>query len=410
MKMRGSFISGLEVQVEKIPVKQNILNAASKLMSEKGFAGSSMSEIAREASTTETTLYQYFKGKDALLFSIVEQELEAALIFINEHLQGIGSPDEKLSKLIWAHLRFNDLNPEYMKLILLECRSKNNFYKSRAYKILRKYAGSYLQILEEGIRLGTFRSDVNPRLVRDIILGLLDYETYTVLVTKEITESVNDHKAIMALIKRMLIRNEKVENSSLLKRQRIQRSAVRLFADKGYVGATISEIASLAGISDGSVYEYFKNKEDILLSIPEDRFERHLHQLEETFNIRSIERKLKRFIQDHFRLYLDDHNFLIVYLVLIQLNRRFYKTRAYESLRRYIKVFEDLIQEGITECTFVSDCNVRVCRNMFLGAFTHMNLRWFVAPKKANVDILSEINAVTDLLLDAIKTNSSNDE
>jgi TetR/AcrR family fatty acid metabolism transcriptional regulator len=406
--MREFFIPNVELKFEKIPVKRDILHAASKLMSENGFAGSSMSKIASEANTTETTIYQYFKGKDELLYSIVEQDVEDGFVFMNEHLQGISSPDEKLSKLIWAHLRYNDLNQEYMKWVLLDCRPNNNFYKSRAYKLLRKYTGSYLQILEEGIGTGTFRSDVNPRLARDIILGLLDYEAYTVLVTKEIADSVKDHKAIMALIRRMLYGKEKVKDSSLLRRQRIQRAAVRLFAEKGYAGATISEIACLAGISDGSVYECFKNKEDILLSIPEDYFERHLNQLEETFNIRSTEKKLKRFIQDHFRLYLDDHNFLKVYLVLIQLNRRFYKSRAYESLRKYIKVFEDLIQEGIDECAFASDCNVRICRNMFLGAFTHMNLRWFVAPRKTNVDILSEINAASNLFLDAFRNDSSN--
>ena len=410
MNMQSFFVSGAEFSKKRKGVEEKILEAASKVMYRNGFGGSSMNAIAQKAGVSEPTIYQYFKGKEDLLFSVVERQIEDSFLFLNEHLQGLNGAHNKLRKLIWAHLRYNDLNREYLTLILLECRSNLNFYQSRAYDLLRKYSGIILSILHEGIQEGVFRSDIYPRLVRSIILGLLDFEAYTVLVTGEIGEAVPDHEDIMRLLDRMLLRNDGGMKSQVEKKRAIIGAALRLFAEKGYAGATISEIAKSAGVSDGAVYEYFKNKEDLLLSIPEDRFSSHLEQLDETFNVQNPVRKLRRFIRDHFRLYLDDSNFLIVYLLLIQLNSRFRKSRAYDSVRRYMDVFENIVHEGIKAGSFTQDCNVRVYRNMFLGAFTHMSLRWFVVGEKERADKFKEISEFTNLLLDSINSSNSADQ
>ena len=382
--------------------KQNILDAASKIMNKKGFIDSNIREIALGAGVKEPIIYQHFKGKDDILFSIVEQHMECFLIFLDEHLQGINGAYNKLRKLIWAHLRYNDINRDYITLVLLECRSNRKFYQSEAYKLIRRYAGILLRILEEGVKEQVFRADVNLNLFRDIILGVMDFEALTCLVTHEIQEATPDHEDIMTLLERMLLCKYKGDISPIGKRQRILRAAVQAFAKKGYTETTISQIASSAEVSEGTVYEYFKNKEDILLSIPEERFQDHLDRLKETFTILNSERKLRRFIQYHFRLYLIDREFLVVFLMLIQLNRRFYKSRPYYSLRKYIGALEELVQENIENGSFIQDCNVRIFRNMFLGAFTHMTLRWFVFRPEEYVDRMSEIGEVTDLFTEAM--------
>ncbi|NIM99487.1 MAG: TetR family transcriptional regulator [candidate division Zixibacteria bacterium] len=179
-------------------------------------------------------------------------------------------------------------------------------------------------------------------------------------------------------------------------------AGIKAFAEKGYKNATISEIARQADVADGTVYEYFKNKEDLLLSIPEERFQHHLGRIKEAFSFRDPVRKLRRFIRYHFNLFLIDRDFLRVYLILILLSRRFYESRAYQSLRRYIQVLEDLVQGGIDDRSFASDANVRIFRNMFLGTFTHMVLRWFFLGKEVAVDKMQEINELTDLFTDAL--------
>src|SRR5437667_6793093 len=57
------------------------------------------------------------------------------------------------------------------------------------------------------------------------------------------------------------------------KRERILEAAVKIFAEKGFYNAKVSEIARVAGVADGTIYLYFKSKDDLLISLFEDRME-----------------------------------------------------------------------------------------------------------------------------------------
>ena len=58
------------------------------------------------------------------------------------------------------------------------------------------------------------------------------------------------------------------------KRQQILDSAVAVFAEKGFYNAKVTDIAHKAGVAHGTVYLYFQTKEDILIQIFEEKFER----------------------------------------------------------------------------------------------------------------------------------------
>ena len=87
--------------------------------------------------------------------------------------------------------------------------------------------------------------------------------------------------------------------------------------------------------------------------------------------------------------------------MLILLNRWFYQSRVYESLRLYIQVFEELVQKGIEDGSFAYDTNVRVLRNMFLGAFSHIVLRCFLS-EKVSMDKMEELTDSIDLFTDTL--------
>lgn len=389
--------------------REKILDAFSKGITKKGFLGFSLGEIVREAGVTEPTFYQYFKGKEDLLYTVSKQIMETFLSLLNEHMHGISGVYDKLRKLIWVHLRYIDLNEKYMSIVLFECRTNPNFYKSEAYKLMHKYAGFMKSLLIEGVNDGIFRPDVDIGLIRDIIFGLIDFEAITSLVTHEIPGAVQDHEEIMQLVDRMLLTKYQAEIPPVEKRERILRAALQVFSKKGYSKSTISEIAMLASVAEGTVYEYFKNKEDLLFSIPEDRLQDHLDQLQKAFAIHDPERKLRLFIHNHFQFYLNDPDFCIVFLTLIQFNRRFYLSRANDSLRRYIQSFEMIVQEVIDNKMTGTKINIRIFRNMFLGAFTHMALRWFVVDhdRPGVIDKMGEIEEITRLLTHVFMTNSS---
>ncbi|MCP4750704.1 MAG: TetR/AcrR family transcriptional regulator [Proteobacteria bacterium] len=387
--------------------RQNILNAASRLFSDKGFDRTGLKEIAQAAGYREPTIYLHFKGKEDVLFSVAEQHMAKYLDFLDEHLQGIVGAYNKLRKFIWAQLRYSSIDPEYLKLVLFECRCNRKFYKSGAYKLFRKCAGILSSILTEGIEEKIFRDDISIPIVRDIIFGMLDYESVRHFIPHETHDTIADQEEIMHLLERMIMCKYRVEVDPADKRRRILQAAVQIFAHHGYAKATVAEIARTAQVAEGTVYEYFKNKEDLLLSISEDRFNDHMHRLNQTFSNNDPRQKLRLFLQNHFQQYLNDPDFLMIFLTLIQFNPRFYRSRAYKTHYKYVLELEDLIRKIVESGAVSQDFNIRIFRNMFLGAFTHMTLRWFVVNHGRKYDKMREIEKATDLLSNAMSAQEA---
>lgn len=379
--------------------KRNILAAAEEVLTQKGLAEATIAQIAQTAGVADSVIYQHFKGKQDLLFSIAGERMKEVLELLDDQLQGIRDAESRLRKMLWFHLKYNDTHPGYSRILLLECRSSEDFYLTPAYQLIRKYAGILLGIIKQGMQDGSFNPDLNPRLVRDIILGALDWETIGSLVIKEVKESAPDLEDIMSLVHVMIASRGKKD---LNKSDRILKAAETVFAEKGFARAKVSDIANLAEVAEGTVYEYFENKEDLLLSIPKKRFEQFLEELPDTFEIKTPLRKLRRFIRYYFSLFLTKREFLKVFLLQIQLNKRFYDTKAYATFRRYTQVLENIIEEGKGDGSFHPDVNPRVFRNMFLGAFSHLALRWLIFGKGSETDKMKEIDQVTDLLSSAV--------
>lgn len=388
-----------------------ILDAAEEILSEKGLDKSSIAEIARKAGVTDSLIYNYFKGKEDLLFSIPERKMIAVLDeYVTEQLQGIIDPISKLSKLIWAHLHFNDTYREYSRLLLLECRSNRNFYQHNAYTLIRKYAGILLSILEEGAKKQVFRADINMRLVRDIIFGVLDWETLSCLASQEIESTLQNFEDILGLILPMITIQTGSTHRELDKTTQILRAAEKIFADKGYYQATISEIAKTSNVAEGTIYEYFKNKEHLLLSIPEQRFKEHIASLEEIFEIKTPLRKLRRMIRYHFYLYMKERNFAKIFLLHIQFNKKFYESPTYEAFQQYTQIIADILEEGKKDGSIRSNVNNRVFRNLFLGTFSLMALRWLILGEHAKTDLMREVDEVVLLLSHAVTNDFEGQE
>ena len=381
---------------------EQILNAAEEIMSEQGLQNSSIAEIAKKAGVTDSLIYNYFKGKEDLLFSIPGRRMKEVLKDLSEQLQGIPDPISRLSKMIWFHLHFNDTYRGYARLLLLECRSNRNFYQHKAYGLIRQYAAIMIGILEDGVEKQIFRSDVNMHLVRDIVFGVLDWEGLSCLASQEIKETVPDLEPILDLILPMITFQTKSENMESHKSKRILQAAESVFAEKGYIQATISEIAKIANVSEGTIYEYFKNKDDLLFSIPEKRFQEHTAQLDEIFELKTPLRKLRRFIRYHFFLYMTEPNFVKVFLLHIQLSQRFYGSYVYKTFQQYTKILTDVLEEGKKDGSIRSNVNIRVFKNLFLGAFSHMALRWLILGEEAETDKMKEIDEVVLLLSRAV--------
>jgi len=391
--------------MKSLDKKFKILASAEQVVSEKGLSDTTISEISKAAGVADSIIYQHFKGKEDVVFSIPAERETEFFSLLAEHLEGIRDPESRLSKIIWCYLRYCDTHPGYAKILYFDCLSSMDFYHSRGYEPIRKYARILSDCLKQGIAEGQFRSDADIHLVRDILLGLIGCEMLSFIGAREIDSVAPDLDNIMYLIHNMLkLRRENEET----KADRILKAAERIFAEKGYYKARLAEIAKLAGVAEGTVYEYFGNKETLLLSIPDRHFHLYLDELPEVFEIRNPIRKLRRFIKYYFSLFSKERDFLRTFLIQIQLSRRFYGTAQFNGFVAFFRIIEQIIEEGKSLGCFRPEVNPRVFRNMFIGTFNNLTLRWFILQSDRQIDKMQKIDEVADLLTSAVTVDDEN--
>jgi TetR/AcrR family fatty acid metabolism transcriptional regulator len=161
--------------VKKNIKRHLIIQAAIEVFSKNNFQNSSIAEIAKRANVAEGTIYQYFKNKEDLFFSIPVEKTKEVCKELELHLQGINGALNKIRKFIWCYLFFFKMNQEYARTLMLEMRVSKNFIKTKAYKSFKPFTNKILEIIEEGQREGIIRKDIKIYLIRQLILGILEH-------------------------------------------------------------------------------------------------------------------------------------------------------------------------------------------------------------------------------------------
>ncbi len=379
--------------------REEILLVAEDIISRKGLADTKISEIAGAVGIADSVIYQYFKGKQDILFCTAEKRLEEFLAGLNEHLQGIQDPESRLRKVIWFHLYNNDTHPAWLSIQLLECRVLREFYDAPAYRLIRAYSGMLRAILKDGIDQGKFRSDLNPSIMRDIILGTLDSEAINSWVSGYRKKGTDDLEDIMGLISPMLVPSGGEE---LEKPIRILKEAERIFAEKGYLNAKVTEIAKSSRVSEGTVYDYFESKENLLFSIPVAHFESLIQDLSGDSRSITAWSRFRQFANSHCCLALMERDFFKIFLAHMQLNRKFYQSTTFQYFERYYSILKTIIEDGKKEGSIRKSVNARVFCFMFAGAFTYLAFRWLFLEKgeyRSKIKEIKELKALLSMTL-----------
>lgn len=169
-------IGGSVFDMPKKKVKrQSIIDAAIEVFSRNGFQDSTISEIAQKANVAEGTIYQYFRNKEDLFFSIPIDKTKEFYEELELHLQGINGAMNKIRKFVWYYLYHLQANPEYARALMLEMRVNRNFAKAKAFEAYRPLTQKILRIIEEGQEEGIIRKDVDIYIIRHLILGMLEH-------------------------------------------------------------------------------------------------------------------------------------------------------------------------------------------------------------------------------------------
>lgn len=127
-------------------------------------------------------------------------------------------------------------------------------------------------------------------------------------------------------------------------------SATKIIGEKGFQNATIAEIAKEAGIGDATIYEYFKNKEDLLLAIPVETTKDLIAEINEhMMGIKGAFNKLRKFIWWWLNYVEKNPGYGVVVLLELKTSKTYVSTEAYQAARNFYQIILDIIKEGQEE-------------------------------------------------------------
>lgn len=161
--------------VSSPPGKLKIINAMRILLDDRTFESLTISEIAVTAGVTEGLIYKYFKDKRDLLHHVLKEHYEHFLVQLDRDLQGIDGALNKLKKIIWSSIERYANHRVFARIILLEVRNSEDYFRSEAYALVRQYNRILLDIIKEGIASGEIRENLPPAYIRNAIFGTIEH-------------------------------------------------------------------------------------------------------------------------------------------------------------------------------------------------------------------------------------------
>lgn len=159
-------------------------------------------------------------------------------------------------------------------------------------------------------------------------------------------------------------------------------AAVKVIAQNGYHSSQVSKIAREAGVADGTIYLYFQNKEDVLISLFKvkmgeftETVKKELEKLSDPFE------KLAKLITLHFSILENDRDLALVLQIQLRQSEHSIRQGIAQPLKEYYNVLEQLLRDGIEKGSFRADLDVRVARMMLFGTMDEVATCWVLSQK-----------------------------
>ncbi|KGR76838.1 TetR/AcrR family transcriptional regulator [Ureibacillus sinduriensis] len=179
-------------------------------------------------------------------------------------------------------------------------------------------------------------------------------------------------------------------------------AAVIAIAENGYHQAQISKIAKQAGVADGTIYLYFKNKEDILISVFQEKMGVFVESLQEIIsNGESSSDKLSKMIDNHFNVLANDRHLATVTQLELRQSNKEIRLKINSILKEYLKLLDEILIEGMFKGEFNSAMDVRIARQMVFGTIDETITSWVM--NEFRYDLMETAPKVRHILLNGLK-------
>ena len=175
------------------------------------------------------------------------------------------------------------------------------------------------------------------------------------------------------------------------KREAILRAAIRVFANNGYFNSKVADIAREAGVADGTVYLYFKSKEEILHSI----FDRSMAEAiadgqQRLQGVTDAREKLRRIAQMHLERLSADRDLAVVFQVELRGSTKFMEEFSAAGFGEYLNIIRETFEEGQRSGVFRTDLNAKVVAKILFGALDEMATNWILSKRRYKLEPMAD--------------------
>ncbi len=195
--------------------------------------------------------------------------------------------------------------------------------------------------------------------------------------------------------------NKKKNNDD--KRERILKAATQIFAQHGFYKSTISEIAKLANVADGTIYLYFKNKDDLLICLFEEEMHKIIRNMKDEVNkAEGFENKIRIFIQVHLNLIAGNKELAEVLQIELRQSHKFMKDYMGTKLNDYLNIISGIISQGQRNGEVRSDIIPGIAKRILFGALDEISGFW-VLSKNKRYSIATSAQMLGDIFINGIR-------
>lgn len=183
------------------------------------------------------------------------------------------------------------------------------------------------------------------------------------------------------------------------KRSRILKAAIKVFARRGFYNAKVSEIAKNAGIADGTIYLYFRNKDEILISIFEEEMAKFISAVRsEIESKKEIKTKLQIFVKTHLNFVKENPKLAQVFQLELRQSNKFIKEYSGSKLKEYLNVIGSVIEEGQKQGIIRSDIHPGLMKRALFGSLDEVATHW-VLMKNGRYDLEKSAEQIADIFI-----------
>jgi len=182
------------------------------------------------------------------------------------------------------------------------------------------------------------------------------------------------------------------------KRAAILDAATAIFARRGFFGAQVADVARAAGIAAGTVYLYFRSKDEILTSIFDRTMQEAISEGRGALaNVSDPIERLRHIARMHLARLGRDRNLAIVFQVELRQTTKFMEQFSTTGLRDYLGVIQQTIEDGQARGLFRKSLNARTTAKVFFGALDEMATNWVLSRRR--YALADQADEIVDILV-----------